>query len=114
MIRLLGRGQYDPVAPHREIVAGSGAACAFPCRSPRGPLQSGQRKPGSAGLLCVRLAVWKASFPLTEGFRRFAPASPPACGGAMHKAIKKSSSSKLGWIFCYLSAVRGGFEPPVR
>ena len=89
------------------------ATSQIPCRSPRGPLQSGQKKARHAGFLCMWPAIWKASFPLTgdsvallrrprppaagrcktdkrkpggtplphRGFRRFAPASPPACGG---------------------------------
>ena len=32
----------------------------------------------------------------------------------MHKAIKKTRTSKLVWFFCYLSAEEEGFEPPVH
>ncbi len=54
------------------------------------------------------------NIPFFPGFRRCAPASRSACGGAVQKRYREKSSSGLDFFLCISFAERTGFEPVSR
>ena len=52
--------------------------------------------------------------PSPGGFAPFGRTSPPAWRRALQKCMKKGCSNKFDSLSSCTSAVRGGFEPPVR
>ena len=57
--------------------------------------------------------AWSDQTGFSRGFRRCAPISPPACGGALPKARKKQLE-QAQLLFSCLLAERRGFEPLCR
>jgi hypothetical protein len=60
------------------------------------------------------LRQFRSSTPLSSGFRRFAPTSLPACGGAMQNTKKNGARVNSAPVSFLCFAEREGFEPSIR
>jgi hypothetical protein len=72
------------------------------------------RIPLSPRDLLVSLAQFRSRIPLSPGFRRFAPTSLPACGGAMQNTKKNGARVNSAPVSFLCFAEREGFEPSIR